>query len=299
VKGKFLLMYYILFGILYGISLLPLTVLYGLSYLLYLLTWYIIGYRRQVVLGNLGIAFPEKTVAERRRIARQFYLHFWDNWIEALKLLSISRKLLLQHIQGDVTVLDEIARSGKSCHILLGHQFNWEWGNAFVVLTARLPLLAAYAPLSNKPLDRLFLFLRGRFGTALLPFNDMRRAMLPYRNKQYGLALMADQSPPGPEKSFWLHFFNKPTAFLQGPERGARLGNMPVVYVSLRKLRRGRYQLQATQLTDNAAALPVGELTRRYVQQLEAGIRAQPALYLWSHNRWKHTWKEEYGKVLK
>jgi Kdo2-lipid IVA lauroyltransferase/acyltransferase len=290
-------MYYILFGILYGVSLLPLSVLYGLSYGLYLLTWYVIGYRRQRVLGNLAIAFPEKTVQERRLIAKQFYLHFWNNWIEALKLLSISRKRLLQHIQGDVQVLDEIARAGKSCHILLGHQFNWEWGNAFVALVSRLPLLAAYAPLSNKPLDRLFLFLRKRFGTSLLAFNDMRRAMLPYRNKQYGLALMADQSPPGPEKSYWINFFNTPTAFLQGPERGARLGNMPVVYVSLRKLRRGYYHLHTTLLTENAAALPPGELTRRYVQQLEAGIREQPAAYLWSHNRWKHKWKEEYGEV--
>ena len=86
-------MYYIVFGILYGISLLPFRVLYLLSDFFYFITWYIIGYRKQVVFKNLLIAFPEKTAAERIAIAKEFYHHFWDNWIEALKLLSISKKI--------------------------------------------------------------------------------------------------------------------------------------------------------------------------------------------------------------
>ena len=280
-------MYYIVLGILYGISLLPLPVLYPLSRLLYLFTWYIAGYRKKIVFKNLLIAFPEKTEAERIVIAKQFYRCFWDNWIEALKLLSISKESLLKHVSGDVTALETVYASGRSVHILLGHQFNWEWGNAFVTLQSAYQLLAAYSPISNKIFNRLFLYLRRRFGTALLPFNEMRRAMLPYRHKQYALALMADQSPPGADKSYWPLFFQTSTAFLQGPERGARLGNMTVIYISLSRPRRGHYHLQTLLLTDNAAQLAPGELTKMYVQQLEAGIRQNPATYLWSHNRWK------------
>jgi len=289
-------MYYIVFGILYLISLLPLPVLYLLSYFFYFITYYVAGYRKEVVFKNIGIAFPEKSAAERKIIARRFYLHFWDNWIESLKLLSISKKALCRRVSGNLTDLEKVYASGRSCHVLLGHQFNWEWGNAYVKLKG-VSMLCAYSPLSNKIFDRLLLQIRCRFGSIMLPFNDMGRAMLPYRNKQYLLALVADQSPPLPARSYWLDFFDTPTAFLKGPERGAILGNMPVVFVSLSKPSRGHYHLTATLLTDNAGDLRPGELTKRYAQQLQDSIKEQPSLYLWSHNRWKHRWKEMYSKM--
>lgn len=288
-------MYHIVFAILYSISLLPLRALYALSDFFYFITYYIIGYRKQIVFKNLRIAFPEKTGAERTKIAKEFYHHFWDNWMEALKLLSISEKQLRKHVTANLDIMEAVYQSGRPCHVLLGHQFNWEWGNAFVALEGSYTLLGAYSPLTNKTFDRLLLHLRRRFGSVLLPFNNMRRSMLPYRHKQYALALIADQSPPGPDKSYWPDFFKTPTAFLQGPEKGARLGNMPVVYVALSKPRRGHYHLEASLLTENAGLLAEGELTRKYVQALEANIGLRPALYLWSHNRWKHGWKEEYG----
>ncbi len=291
-------MYYVVFGILYGISLLPLAILYLLADFCYFITYYIIGYRKKVVLDNLALAFPEKTEAARKKIAKDFYRHFWDNWIEALKLLSISKEKITSRVTGDMEVLENIYRAGGSCHVLMGHQFNWEWANAFVMIKDHLPLLAAYSPLTNKIFDRLFLYLRSRFGTVLLPFNNMRRGMLPYRHRQFALALMADQSPTRPTRNYWPLFFNQPTAFLPGPEKGARLGNMPVVFVAISQPRRGHYHLQATLLTANAGQLPEGALTRKYAQQLEAAIRLHPALYLWSHKRWKHAWQKEYGSIL-
>lgn len=289
-------MYYIVFGILYAVSLLPLPVLYLLSRFCYAITYYAVGYRKEVVYKNLAIAFPEKTVGEREIIARQFYIDFWDNWIEALKLMSISEKGVRKRVTADFTVMEKLYAEGKSAQVLLGHQFNWEWGNALVKLRG-FNMICVYSPLSNKIFDKLLLHIRRRFGSVLLPFNDMGRAMLPYRNKQYMLALMADQSPPIPAKSYWLPFFDQPTAFLRGPESGARLSKMPVVFVSLSKPRRGYYHVHATLLTDNAGALHKGELTRLYAEHLQDSIRRQPALYLWSHNRWKHEWKEEYGKA--
>src|ERR1700733_3004259 len=172
-------MYYFVFGILYAISLLPFAALYLLADFFYFITWYIIGYRKKIVFKNLLIAFPEKTAAERKKIAKEFYHHFWDNWIEALKLLSISKKELLKRVSGNMEALENIYKAGNSCHVLMGHQFNWEWANAFVMMRDRFALLAAYSPLSNKVLDRLFLKLRRRFRTVLIPYNDMRRGMLP------------------------------------------------------------------------------------------------------------------------
>ena len=83
-------MYYLTYGFLYLISLLPFWVLYGMSYSAYIIIYYIIGYRKNVVLSNLAIAFPEKSLNERKVIAKKFFKNFTDNFIEVIKLFSIS-----------------------------------------------------------------------------------------------------------------------------------------------------------------------------------------------------------------
>ena len=290
-------MYYIVFGILYIISLLPLRVLYLLSDLLYFILYFATGYRRSVVMHNLSLAFPEKTIAERKAIARRFYRRFTDNWIESLKLLSISEKKLAKRITTDLEALDTVYATGRNVHFLMGHQFNWEWANAGIPPRTGFKTLVAYSPITNKIIDRLFLYLRQRFGATMLPYNDMARAMLPYRRTQYLLALVADQNPHNPKKSYWLNFLGQPTAFVQGPEKGARLGNIPVVYLSFNRPHRGHYHLQTTLVDMNPGSSSEGELTRKYVALLEENIRLHPELYLWSHKRWKHNWSEAFEKL--
>ena len=87
-------MYYIIYPLLYLFSLLPWRVLYFLSDAVYGLIYYIIGYRKEVVMKNLLIAFPEKTEEERILIAKKFYHNFTDTFIETIKLLSVSEKTL-------------------------------------------------------------------------------------------------------------------------------------------------------------------------------------------------------------
>ena len=81
------LLYYIIFTIWYLLSLLPLSVLYLLSDLLYIPLYYGIKYRRKVVRTNLTNSFPEKTKEEIIRIEKQFYHFFCDYIVETIKLL--------------------------------------------------------------------------------------------------------------------------------------------------------------------------------------------------------------------
>ncbi|MBS1566610.1 MAG: lysophospholipid acyltransferase family protein, partial [Bacteroidetes bacterium] len=285
-------MYYIVFGILYLFSLLPFWVLYGISDILYFLLCFVIRYRRSVVLGNLRVAFPEKTEQERMAIARRFYRRFTDNWLETLKLMSISHKALAKRFTADLKALDDVYETGRNVYFVMGHQFNWEWANAGITPFLRFKVLVAYSPISSKIMDRVFLYLRHRFGSTMLPYNDMGKAMLPYRRMQYLLALVGDQNPSNPRKSYWLNFLNRPTAFLQGPEKGARLANIPVVNLSFSRPRRGHYHMQTTLIDMNPGESKEGDLTRKYVALLEKNIRLHPELYLWSHKRWKQTWSD-------
>jgi Kdo2-lipid IVA lauroyltransferase/acyltransferase len=291
-------MYYVVYGLLYLLSLLPLWLLYPLADILSFLLYHVIKYRRKVVFANLQIAFPEKADSERTGIAKKFYRNFVDNFVETIKLLSATRTFIgKRFILDNPELLDEFYKTGRKCQLHLGHTFNWELGNVAMPLHTRYPFLVAYMPIENKILDRLFLHLRGRTGTVLLPATRMQRAILPFRNKQYLLTLVADQAPPQSDNAYWLNFFGRPTAFVRGPERGARIADIPVVFARFYKTSRGHYRVHFSVGANHPAKLPVGELTRQYARFLENTIRQDPDLWLWSHKRWKSEWKEEFSRL--
>jgi KDO2-lipid IV(A) lauroyltransferase len=287
-------MYYFVYGLLYLLSLVPMWLLYGLSDGVALFLYGVIRYRRSVVLGNLRTAFPEKTDTERLRIARRFYRNFTDSFIETVKLLSASRSFLQKRFVIDnPEVFDYFYAQGRKVQLHMGHLFGWEVANLAMPDLTPFIFIVVYMPVENKAFERLFLKLRGRTGTVLLPATKMQRSIIPYRNSQYLLALVADQSPPGAENSYWLEFFGRPTPFVRGPERGARIGDIPAVFPRVYRSRRGYYRAELSILAEHPAELPEGELTRRYRAMLEEAIRKQPDSWLWSHKRWKLNWKQD------
>ena len=290
-------MYYLLFGFLYLISLLPFFILYGISDFFFVILYYIAGYRRGVVYNNLQRSFPEKTEAELKSIMRRNYRNFTDNWIETIKLMSISKKQLNKRITGNLDALQQQYDKGKAVQANLAHFFNWELMTLYVGINQPYPFLTVYLPQSSKAFDRLMQYVRGRWGNPLLPSTEIARGIIPWRNKQYLLALGADQSPALPESGYWMYFMGQPAPFPRGPEKFARTQNIPVVMMSVTKPKRGHYNFNYFVMAEETASLPNGELLRRYVRHIEDNIRLQPDLYLWSHRRWKHPWKPEYAHL--
>ncbi len=292
-------MYYLVYGILWLISLLPLRVLYILSDCFYGIVYYILRYRRDVVKNNLAIAFPQKTEKERKIIAKKFYHNFSDNLIEVIKLISASPNYILKHFSGDYSLFEPLYAEGKRCQSLLAHNFNWEWACLAGPLEMKQEFLVVYMPLASKTMERLFVKLRTKTGAILLPATHMRNALVPHRNESYNLVLVADQAPGDPRNAWWVHFMNRPTPFLKAPESGARRGNTPVLFVKIIRQRRGYYKAVFEMGEPNPASMQPGEITKKYVAFLEKFITEYPEMWLWSHRRWKWEWKEEYGPVLK
>lgn len=291
------LLFGLVFSGLYLFSLLPWSILYVLSDTTALLLGKIIGYRRSVVMANLALAFPEKTTAERQLIANKFYRNFCDNWIETLKLLSISKKSFNRRVKGNFEIFDHLYAKGVAVQTNLGHFFNWEYMTLHTGLHQPYPFLTVYLPQSNALMDHIIFYIRSRWGNPQIPATKMAKAMIPWRKKQYLLALGADQSPADPQSGYWLNFMGQPAPFPKGPEKYARGQNIPVVMMTTTRPKRGHYHFDYFMLTDAPQLLPEGELMRKYVRQLEENIRLQPDLYLWSHRRWKHSWKKEYAHI--
>lgn len=290
-------MYYLIFGILYLVSLLPWWILHRISDLAYILIYYVIGYRKEVVIDNITQSFPGKSREEIIAITKKFYLRFCDNWIETLKLISVSKTGLQKRITGNREVLYQIYQTGHSLQVNSGHLFNWEILNISMGFDQPYTFIGIYFPQKSKIADRLMKYIRGRWGNVLIPSTDMARSIIPWRKKQYLIGIIGDQSSPEPASTYWLNFMNRPSCFVKGPEKFARGQKIPVIMVTTSQPKRGYYRFDFSLLADDVNALPEGELMRRYVRQLESNIQQQPELYLWSHKRWKHTWQTSYRSL--
>jgi Kdo2-lipid IVA lauroyltransferase/acyltransferase len=294
-------MYYIIYGLLYIFSLMPWFIMYGISDLLAFLTYYVFGYRKQVVMGNLAIAFPEKSAADRKQIAKQFYRNFFDTLAETIKMIFASDQQLNERFLPKEEMLEKMrvfVRQGKNVQIQAMHNFNWEIVNLGVSKNIGVPFLGVYMPISNKYLEKIFRKMRSRYGTILVPATTFKKSFLKFEKESikenYSIALVADQSPGSPSNAWWVNFFDKPTPFVTGPEKAARQRSLPVVFANFYKIKRGVYTFDVEVFTENAANTKEGELTLAYVKYVEDCIRQRPDNYLWSHRRWKHAFKPEY-----
>jgi Kdo2-lipid IVA lauroyltransferase/acyltransferase len=282
--------FYCLLPFIYGISLLPYFLFYGLSDFMYVMLYYVFGYRKKVVYQNLKNSFPEKSHEELKRIERKFYRYLCDLMLETFKTLTMSREKAVKRCRftpQTVEVFKQLAGQNRSCIIVMGHFGNWEWaGNSFSLVNKQ-PLYVVYHPLSNPYFDRLIYRMRTRFGTRLYAMKDTVRDMLRNRHEVNATAFIADQTP-SPENAYWTTFLNQDTPVFWGTEKIAKKLNYPVVYVSIHRLRRGYYETSAEMLVENPASTADGEISELHTRRLEQDIRREPEIWLWSHRRWKH-----------
>lgn len=291
-------MYSVVSTLFYLLTRLPWWLLYLIGDGIYVLIFYVFGYRKKVVFNNLLIAFPEKTEQERKVIAKKFYHNFVDTIIETIKLFSVSEKEFRKRFECNIDVLNDLYKGDQNVQIISGHYFNWEFANLGVSLDSKFPFVAVYMPLSNKVFDRMIHKFRSRFGTLLIPASEFKNNFHQYAKDRYALALVADQNPGNPAKAYWTNFFSKPAPFPRGPEKGAKMNNTAIVYAHFYKVKRGFYKLDFELITKDPRSFSDGALTKLLVQKVEDSVRKIPDNYLWSHRRWKWSHEAEKYKHL-
>ena len=274
-------------------ALLPMRMLYVLSDILYFLIYKVIKYRIKVVRRNLVASFPEKSEAERLRIEKGFYHHFADYMVETLKLAHISLEELQQraYVQNP-EVVDRLMEQGHPCCILLmGHFGNWEWYSGSTTRFADAVMYQIYRPLNNKAVDKLFIWLRTKFGSRVISkYETGREVVRLQRNKVRSVVIfLADQTPSRQNLHYWTSFLNQDTAILTGAERLARKLDTPVIFLDVQMLRRGYYTLELQLLAEHPKETPENWITEEYARRMERSILRNPAGWLWTHKRWKYT----------
>ncbi len=273
-------------------ALLPLKVLYVLSDILYFIVYKVARYRRKVVRKNLVNSFPHESAIDIVRIEKAFYHHFADYIVETIKLAHISEEEITKraHVKNPELAV-KLQQEGHPCIVMLmGHYGNWEWFSSAGLVLPTFQIYQIYRPLTNKAFDRLFIYLRTRFKSVGMRKNDTVREVFQLsKNKVDSLVIfIADQTPSKANLHYWTNFLNQDTAIFNGPERIARKQKLPVIFLDVRKVKRGYYTVEFKLMTDNAGTTAENEITERYARLMEESIQRNPAYWLWTHNRWKY-----------
>ena len=292
--------YYIIGGIWWLLSLLPLKILYLFSDMLYVLVHHVIGYRKKIVRKNLTNSFPEKSLDEIRQIEKGFYHFFCDYIVETIKQFSISKEEMKKRMvsSGVEEMKDRMEKETKTfCFIYLGHFCNWEWIASLPYWVPNDILCAQiYHPLYNKAFDKLFLRIRNKFGGECIPMKETLRRIIELRRAKQKtiIGFISDQAPKWNSIHHFVDFLNQETPVFIGTEKIAKQVDALVYYGDVRRVKRGFYTCEFKPMTEKPVKeIPDWELTDAYAHLLEEMISRHPNFWLWSHNRWKRT-KEEW-----
>lgn len=284
------LLYILVYPILWLLSKMPMGILYFKSSALFILVYYIIGYRKKVVKDNLALAFPEKTQDERNRIASEFFKHLCDIIFETIKAFTISEKEIRKRfLVTNAEILDPYYENDRSILLMAGHYGNWEWSGILNKLMKH-QAHAVYKPLDSPQFDALIKKTREHFGGIIV--SNKKIVTVLFRKWKKGIKtltyILSDQTPKIGSFKHRDAFMGIDVPMFTGTEELAKKLDFAVLYLKVEKVKRGYYTATFVPLADNPKEYPDFQITQMFFDALEAQIREKPEYYLWSHKRWKH-----------
>ncbi len=276
------------FALYWALRPMPLRIVRAAARLLGWLAYVLWVPRRRIALDNLRHAFPEKTEAERRRIARGAFVNIATTLLEFLVVDRISDEQFAQlvRMRGE----EHFARAleqGKGAIYLTAHFGNWEWMGRRIVLGG-FPLDVLARTQDDERTESLVHRLRSACGMRVIPRASSRAALRTLRENRI-LGILGDQHSI--EASTIVDFFGRPAATPIGPYVFARRTGAPIIIGFCFRQQDGTYEFELSppmqlvnsgdrQADDKANA-------QQFNRVLEQAVRARPDHWLWMHRRWR------------
>ncbi|TNJ41539.1 lysophospholipid acyltransferase family protein [Tamlana fucoidanivorans] len=291
------LAYILVYPILWVISKLSFRLLYLISDGVYLLVYYIIGYRKHIVTDNLKLVFPEKPEKEIIIIRKKFYKHLCDMFLEMAKTMSISEaQLRKRFVIKNPEEFKRLEGLNKSIIVIFGHYASWEWT---IVLKNHISFktFGVYKKLANKYFDNLIRTIRSRFDTTLISTKETIATINKFEEAGVRTltGFLSDQSPRHTKDAYWQKFMGIDVPCFTGAERLAKKLDFSTAYLKVTKKKRGHYEAEIITLAEDSRTFKDYDLTKLFLQQLEKQIYEVPEYYFWTHKRWKHRKNNQQG----
>lgn len=285
-----LLVYIIIYPILWLISILPFPIFYLFSDFICFLTYNIIGYRKKVVRANIKLALPHLSEKERLIIEKKFYSHMCDMFLEMIKTITITQKEIEKRFSfSNMEVYYEMEKKNKSIALMCAHYASYEWVVSMNYYT-NFKGFGIYKKLANPYFDKLVKRIRSKFKAELITTKQTIPTITEnHKNHILGLyGFASDQSPKANAAYHWAPFMGHIVPVHTGAEMLAKRFDMNVIFLKVKKVKRGYYQASFEVLSEDVKSVPNYEITDKFLKLVEEQIYEAPEFYLWTHKRWKH-----------
>ena len=261
--------------------------------MIYAVLRYIVSYRRQLILKQVADSFPEKSREEVEAICNEFYRHLAEVIACTMTMAGITDEQRREVIKFNISDQVRQCVEGRHLVMLASHCGFWEYAQFVGLSLPGFCEIGAYHPLSNKSWDMLFLHLRTFKDVIPVPSSKYLHFFIKHKDtgvngKPMMLGMASDQNAPPKGSVHWYNFLNRPTIFFEGGEQLAMKFNLPVVYLSMRRVDVGRYECDVILVHDGYESVEKHDITERYVRLLEKDIHRDPPRWMWSHRRWKY-----------
>ena len=246
------------------------------------------GPHRKIAQRNLAAAFPTRTPAACRRIARRAFMHFGTLLFELLKFSTMKPEEMLRHVEfeGEDRMRSAYAQ-GKGVLLVGGHMGFWEV-HAVVHALKFEPIGILARALDNPDLHRLLEDIRQRTGNTVIYRQGTIRRVMRMLQSGAAVAVLIDQHIQ-PRDAIYVDFFDRPAATTPVVAALALRTGAAIVPVFALPLGRGRYRMIYEHPVEprRDSADPIRDLTQRCTDVLEMYVRRHPELWLWMHRRWR------------
>jgi KDO2-lipid IV(A) lauroyltransferase len=269
----------------------PLSLLYAFGALMYFVAFHLMHWRRDRAEHDIANAFPEKSRVERAVILRRAYRNLADTLMETFWGFGASADAIKKRVTFEnPELVTECVDAERSVILLTAHYGNWEWLSLAAGAHFGITIDVVYQPQRVAAFDDFLREARARFGSRFIPRKEFIFDLMSRADKARTYALIADQTPKKNDPKQWTDFLNQETAFFTGAGKIAQFLDATVLYVSMRRVRRGYYSVRLSEIDAPPYAQGTDKrIVERYARNLEQDIRHSPADWLWLQKKWKYT----------
>jgi len=273
-----------------ALTYIPLPILYAIGYVAYFIAFHLMRWRRDRAERDVANAFPEKSPEWRATLLRQCYRNLADTIVEAFWGFGASAEQLKARVKfADADLIRRAIDRRQTIVLLAAHHGNWEWLLLAAGANFPIPIDVVYQPQRLASLDEFLRDMRCRFGGKLIPRKQFVYELLSHAGEPRAYALIADQTPRKEDPKHWTRFLRQDTAFFVGAGKIAKFLESPVYFVSMKRERRGYYEVRLDVLAEPPYEdIDDAVIVERYARCLERAILDSPADWLWLQKKWKY-----------
>ena len=288
-KIRHYLEYKLLLGIGYLVRGLPRLTMLRLGRSVGDFIYYCVPVRKSLILDHLEFSFPEKSAAERKKIARGAYQNFGMNVFEHLCVPMLSKEDIRSIVKlANEDVLVQALAQKRGVIIAGGHFGNWEYtSSAIAAYGYRLGVVVA--EVSNKYIDKRVNEHREASGAEMIPKGASARAVIRILRENGVIGMLMDQDEN--EDGIFVDFFGRPCSTAKGPAAIAlRTGAAIIFFAAIRQpdgtvkvvFEPVEIDFEAGMTEEN-----ILDITQQCTSRLEHYTRLYPDHWFWMHRRWK------------